>query len=272
MTTLLALYRRPEGGDDALATFERRYAEEHLPLVAATPELLAVRVRRVTQPLLGDREVFLTCAMEFEDRAALDRALASDEMRAASRNLREIAPGWRRSWSSRTTRTSTRPLPRPWILSRRQSRSARDRDRAVERPRVRRHGDASPAPRPHRLPGAGARRPRPGDHARGVRARHARPAEGAQRAELRSPRCARRDTRDTGSRRRCRAVVITGSGERAFAAGADIRELAPQTAASLTSGGRFASWDRIAAIGLPMIAAVRGFALGGGVSWRWRAT
>jgi uncharacterized protein (TIGR02118 family) len=93
MTTLLPLYRRPEGGDDALATFERRYAEEHLPLVAATPELLAVRVRRVTQPLLGDREVFLTCAMEFEDQAALDRALASDEMRAASRNLREIAPG-----------------------------------------------------------------------------------------------------------------------------------------------------------------------------------
>jgi uncharacterized protein (TIGR02118 family) len=93
MTTLLALYRRPEGGDDALATFERRYAEEHLPLVAATPELLAVRVRRVTQPLLGDRELFLTCAMEFEDQAALDRALASDEMRAASRNLREIAPG-----------------------------------------------------------------------------------------------------------------------------------------------------------------------------------
>jgi len=93
MTTLLALYRRPEGGDEALATFERRYAEEHLPLVAATPELLAVRVRRVTQPLLGDREVFLTCAMECEDRAALDRALASDEMRAASRNLREIAPG-----------------------------------------------------------------------------------------------------------------------------------------------------------------------------------
>jgi uncharacterized protein (TIGR02118 family) len=93
MTTLLALYRRPEGGDAALAMFERRYAEEHLPLIAATPELLAVRVRRVTQPLLGDRDLFLTCAMEFEDRAALDRALASDEMRAASRNLREIAPG-----------------------------------------------------------------------------------------------------------------------------------------------------------------------------------
>lgn len=93
MTTMLALYRKPDGGDEAAATFERRYAQEHLPLIAATPELRAVKVRRVTQPLLGDRDVFLVCSMEFDDRAALDRALASDEMRAASRNLREIAPG-----------------------------------------------------------------------------------------------------------------------------------------------------------------------------------
>ena len=62
----------------------------------------------------------------------------------------------------------------------------------------------------------------------------------------------------------CRAIVLTGAGERAFAAGADIRELAPQTSASLATGGRFTAWDRLAAIGLPVIAAVRGFALGGG--------
>jgi enoyl-CoA hydratase len=62
----------------------------------------------------------------------------------------------------------------------------------------------------------------------------------------------------------CRAIVITGSGDRAFAAGADIRELATQTSASLTEGRRFEAWDRIAAVGLPLIAAVRGFALGGG--------
>jgi enoyl-CoA hydratase len=61
----------------------------------------------------------------------------------------------------------------------------------------------------------------------------------------------------------CRAIVVTGS-ERAFAAGADIRELAPQTYASLRDGHRFDVWDRLAAIGLPTIAAVRGVALGGG--------
>ena len=62
----------------------------------------------------------------------------------------------------------------------------------------------------------------------------------------------------------CRAIVITGAGDRAFAAGADIRELAAQTPTSLAADGRFGAWDRIAAIGLPLIAAVRGFALGGG--------
>ena len=62
----------------------------------------------------------------------------------------------------------------------------------------------------------------------------------------------------------CRAIVITGAGERAVAAGADIRELAPQTSASLETGRRFEVWDRLAAVGLPLIAAVRGFALGGG--------
>jgi len=62
----------------------------------------------------------------------------------------------------------------------------------------------------------------------------------------------------------CRAIVLTGAGTRAFAAGADIRELATETTVSLTVDGRFASWGRIAAIGTPLIAAVRGFALGGG--------
>ena len=61
-----------------------------------------------------------------------------------------------------------------------------------------------------------------------------------------------------------RAVVLTGAGDKAFAAGADIVELADQTPERLHAEGHFTAWDRIAAVGLPVIAAVRGYALGGG--------
>ena len=55
MTTLLVLYRRPDGGPEAQATFERRYAEEHCPLVAGTPGLRETRVRRVRRPSAARR-------------------------------------------------------------------------------------------------------------------------------------------------------------------------------------------------------------------------
>jgi uncharacterized protein (TIGR02118 family) len=93
MTTLLALYRHPEGGPTAQKTFERRYTAEHLPLIAATPGLRATRIQRVVTALGGETDLILATFMEFDDRASLDAGLASDAMRAAGRNLREIAPG-----------------------------------------------------------------------------------------------------------------------------------------------------------------------------------
>jgi uncharacterized protein (TIGR02118 family) len=93
MTTLLAMFRRPDGGDEALGTFLRRYHAEHLPLIAATPGLRATRVQRVVEALGTDTDLVLITAMDFDDRAALDAGLASDAMRQAGRNLREIAPG-----------------------------------------------------------------------------------------------------------------------------------------------------------------------------------
>jgi uncharacterized protein (TIGR02118 family) len=93
MTTLLAMYRRPDGGPDALADFERRYATEHMPLVAATPGLRDTRIRRVSEALGGETDLVVITAMDFDDRAALDAGLASDPMRQAARKLREIAPG-----------------------------------------------------------------------------------------------------------------------------------------------------------------------------------
>jgi len=59
------------------------------------------------------------------------------------------------------------------------------------------------------------------------------------------------------------AIVITGS-EKAFAAGADIKEMSTVTYKDCYSGNLFASFMEIAKISKPTIAAVSGFALGGG--------
>lgn len=60
-----------------------------------------------------------------------------------------------------------------------------------------------------------------------------------------------------------RAIIITGAG-RAFAAGADIKAMANATPIDMLTSGMIARWARIAAIRKPMIAAVNGYALGGG--------
>ena len=57
--------------------------------------------------------------------------------------------------------------------------------------------------------------------------------------------------------------VLTGAG-RAFAAGADIKEMQPQSFSDMYLNDYFAGWDRFAACRKPVIAAVNGFALGGG--------
>jgi enoyl-CoA hydratase len=59
------------------------------------------------------------------------------------------------------------------------------------------------------------------------------------------------------------AIVITGS-ERAFAAGADISEMAPLSYADVVEQDLFAAWDALARVRTPLIAAVSGYALGGG--------
>jgi len=64
-----------------------------------------------------------------------------------------------------------------------------------------------------------------------------------------------------------RAVILTGAGEKAFVAGADIGELADLTAAAgerLAARGQ-ALMTRLETLGKPVIAAVNGFALGGGL-------
>ena len=60
-----------------------------------------------------------------------------------------------------------------------------------------------------------------------------------------------------------RAIVVTGN-ERAFAAGADIGEMATATPVDMLRTNRIGQWDRIRRTTKPVIAAVNGWALGGG--------
>ena len=60
-----------------------------------------------------------------------------------------------------------------------------------------------------------------------------------------------------------RCAVLTGS-DKAFAAGADIKEMAARGFADMYAGDFFAGWGRVTATRKPWIAAVNGFALGGG--------
>jgi len=60
-----------------------------------------------------------------------------------------------------------------------------------------------------------------------------------------------------------RCLVLTG-GPRAFAAGADIREFADASVVDMLVAYRFQQWERIRKLATPLIAAVTGFALGGG--------
>ncbi|ASZ14049.1 enoyl-CoA hydratase/isomerase family protein [Chitinophaga pendula] len=60
-----------------------------------------------------------------------------------------------------------------------------------------------------------------------------------------------------------RSIVISGN-ERAFAAGADIKQMAGKSAMDMYNTDQFTTWDTIKKTKKPLIAAVSGFALGGG--------
>ena len=60
-----------------------------------------------------------------------------------------------------------------------------------------------------------------------------------------------------------RVVIITGN-KRAFAAGADIKQMAGKTAIDMLITDQFSTWDQIHKFRKPLIGAVSGFALGGG--------
>ena len=91
--TLAAFYKRPEGGDEELATFWQRYRNEHMPLIDKLPGLRGTKVWNVNRNYSGE-DLVAVCFMDFDDKAALKAAMASEEMAAAGKSLGEItSPG-----------------------------------------------------------------------------------------------------------------------------------------------------------------------------------
>jgi len=68
---------------------------------------------------------------------------------------------------------------------------------------------------------------------------------------------------DADSDESVRVIIITGNAK-AFAAGADIKQMNNKSAVDMLKADQFSTWDRIRRTKKPIIAAVSGFALGGG--------
>jgi enoyl-CoA hydratase len=101
------------------------------------------------------------------------------------------------------------------------------------------------------------------DEARGVALlRFNRPRQlNALNGQVMDALCAALEELDRDAAIRC--LVVTGD-QRAFAAGADIGEMATATPIDMLRGNRIAQWDRVRRVSKPVIAAVAGWCLGGG--------
>lgn len=89
MVKLIALYKKPTDP----AAFDRAYFETHIPLVQKIPNLRRVEISGVTGAPRGEPELYLITEMYFDDKAAMDTAMASAENAAAGKNLVSFARG-----------------------------------------------------------------------------------------------------------------------------------------------------------------------------------
>ncbi|HMA33738.1 MAG TPA: EthD family reductase [Chloroflexia bacterium] len=87
MIKLIALYKRPEDVD----AFEQHYNAIHVPLIRKVPHLRNLVAGKVWGAPRGEPAYYRIAEMWFDDRAAFDQAMASDENRAAGKDLMSFA-------------------------------------------------------------------------------------------------------------------------------------------------------------------------------------
>src|SRR5574342_115850 len=89
MVKLVALYRKPVD----TAAFDQAYFHRHIPLVKKIPKLRRVEISRVMGAPRGEPEYYLIAEMYFDDKVAMDAAMASSENAEAGKNLMSFAKG-----------------------------------------------------------------------------------------------------------------------------------------------------------------------------------
>jgi uncharacterized protein (TIGR02118 family) len=89
MVKLVVLYRKPVD----VEAFDRAYFETHIPLVRKIPGLQRVEINRTTGAPRGEPDFYLIAELCFQNKATMDRALASPENAEAGKNLMSFAKG-----------------------------------------------------------------------------------------------------------------------------------------------------------------------------------
>ncbi len=84
---LVALFKLPEDTAD----FDTHYEQVHSPLMQKVPGLIRMEVTRNIQAFRGEPEYYMVAEMYFQDKESFDMAMASEENRAASKDLMSFA-------------------------------------------------------------------------------------------------------------------------------------------------------------------------------------
>jgi uncharacterized protein (TIGR02118 family) len=87
MIKMVALFKSPESAEE----FDRHYNDLHSPLMQKVPGLDRMTVTRNIQAFRGEAPYYLMAEMYFKDRETFDAAMASDENRAAGKDLMGFA-------------------------------------------------------------------------------------------------------------------------------------------------------------------------------------
>jgi uncharacterized protein (TIGR02118 family) len=87
MIKLVALFKRPAD----VEAFDRHYDDTHAPLMRKVPGLERMEVTRNLKAFRGEPDYYLIAEMYFRDQESFDAAMASEENRAAGKDLMGFA-------------------------------------------------------------------------------------------------------------------------------------------------------------------------------------